>query len=45
MHLGGSDIIFELIKWRLGDRKARQQYPLPALPPYTWQRAVIRSGG
>ena len=45
LHLGNGGIIFELIKWRPGDRKARQQYPLPAPPPYTRQRAVVRSGG
>jgi len=45
MHLGGGDIIFELIKWRPGDVKARQQYPLPEPPPYIRQRVVLHSGG
>ena len=42
---GGGAIIFELIKWRPGDRTARQQYPLPAPPPYTPRRAIICSSG
>ena len=39
------DIIFELMKWRPGDCKARHQYPIPVPPPYTRQRADVWSSG